>query len=190
MGAMALQGLSGVERLIVAVRSDVKLNRTDVRQLFAEAGYTAEVLYVGETAHQVETVQRVLAEAADVGAFMIKDCDNSFVFTLQGDNAVATMDLHDVGSIIPRNKSYVMCKGDALTGIVEKQIVSTRFCCGGYAFQNPALFNRYALPGSTFISHVISNAVQAGEAFVARTAYAYQDWGTAQEWEAFVRSGA
>jgi len=145
------------------------------------------------TASQSETVAIALEQAKVTGSFFVKDCDNMFSIRWNGNNEVAVLDLNDVGLIDAKNKSYVNV--DALgniSNIVEKQVISNFFCCGGYGFNSSYEFLKHFYninsDQEVYISHVIYSMLMEGESFHINKAEDYVDWGTLREYRHFTRS--
>jgi len=145
------------------------------------------------TSSQSETVAIALMRANVEGAFFVKDCDNMFHVRWHGGNEVAVLDLNSVGLIDAKNKSYVNV--DALgniSNIVEKQVISNFFCCGGYGFGSSEEFLKHFRAIKTdqevYISHVIYSMLMGEENFQIIKANNYIDWGTLREYRHYTRS--
>lgn len=187
MAAESIRGLTGYDRLVVAVREEhaFAYGTTNVQREFTLAGYPgAEVVLVGNTTSQVATVRDALVNADVTGSFTVKDCDNRFSLALAPDNSVAVVDLAYAGKVWASNKSYVLWSGLRITDVAEKRIISSLFSCGAYTFDAPALFTRFATD-CTYVSEVVRNAVRGGAHFIPRPASQYVDWGTLEDWNAY-----
>lgn len=146
------------------------------------------------TASQAETIVRGLEKANITGSFFVKDCDNEFEYSGKGENEVAVVDLNKVELIDAKNKSYVQTNelGD-VTNIVEKNVISNLFCCGGYGFESASNFIKtfnFIKSQTTkeiYVSHVIYKMLIDGDTFKAIHASAYADWGTAQEYLSYTQ---
>lgn len=148
------------------------------------------------TSSQSETVALSLRKANIEGAFFIKDCDNTFSAQWGGGNEIAVLNLNDVGLVDAKNKSYV--SADVLgniTNIVEKQVISNLFCCGGYGFESAkkflSHFDEIAKSQSNqeiYISHVVYSMLLANENFKTLSASQYIDWGTLREYRHYMQS--
>ena len=148
------------------------------------------VLFDGETGSQPETVHRGIVEADIRGKILIKDSDNCFDLSPDYDtNFVAAADLGSTGPIEAANKSYVQTVDNEIVRIVEKEVISSRFCCGAYFFLDAAEFSQHynALSNQEglYVSHVIQNMLEAGSSFVVCEGHGFQDWGTLADWRAF-----
>lgn len=144
------------------------------------------------TRSQPETIARAI-ECADLrGPIYCKDSDNYFEDRLTPENVVSCFDLHQLEQVNARNKSYIEVNGDGhLTNIVEKRIVNSTFCAGGYSFDDAALFLTYfdQLRDSPdlYISHLVYAMILDGIVFRHRFVTDYVDWGTVREWDAYKR---
>lgn len=146
-----------------------------------------------KTANQPETVNRCIEEQNIRGSIYIKDCDNYFETDSQLDsgNFINYCCLTDFTEINPNNKSYISIDSAAkVENIVEKKIVSTNFCCGGYNFESPEEFSHYYRKLSEFktnlyISDIIFEMLLEGKQFSAFKAKGYEDWGTAEVWSKY-----
>jgi hypothetical protein len=145
------------------------------------------------TSSQSETVALALVRANVTGSFFVKDCDNMFHVRWNGGNEVAVLDLNNIGLIDAKNKSYVNV--DALgniSNIVEKQVISNFFCCGGYGFRSSENFLRHfrsiKANNEIYISHVIYSMLMDEENFRISKADNYIDWGTLREYRHYTRA--
>jgi hypothetical protein len=145
------------------------------------------------TKSQSETVAVGIHQGGVTGPIFIKDCDNEFAYSFAGGNEIAVLDLNRVGLIDAKNKSYVAADGlGQVLNIVEKQVISNKFCCGGYGFRDAAEFCAHyeQVPDGTekYISHVIYHMLMAGERFTTSDADSYTDWGTLREYRHYQRA--
>jgi len=121
---------------------------------------------------------------------LIKDCDSFFDHEYQEGNYVCVSSIkhHDVlkrlGSksfIIPNNQGII-------TTIIEKQVVSDRFCVGGYKFESAGMFTNAfeklsnAHMKEIFVSHIIEECLHDAHIFKESMVSNYIDVGTAEEW--------
>jgi hypothetical protein len=140
-----------------------------------------------QTEHQVETVRQGLIKIEKNIPFLIKDCDNIFKlnYNKNEDNFVSYCTLNknkitDIGS-----KSYLQLdKFNIINNIVEKKIISDKFCCGGYFFKNSTEFLKYSNFNANiaFISDVVFNMILNKIPFIGIEATNYEDLGTLTEW--------
>lgn len=183
--------------LVVCLREhlDAYLTPESLAKVLAGLGHSNVNLCVLEqpTASQSETVALALEKAQVTGSFFIKDCDNLFHFRWNGGNEIAVLDLNNVGLIDAKNKSYV--NADALgnvSNIVEKQVISNFFCCGGYGFRSAEEFLKHfhsiKSNQEVYISHVIYSMLMGEVTFKMNQANSYVDWGTLREYRHYTRS--
>lgn len=183
--------------VVVCLREHLEayLTETSVRDILAGIGHPRTDLCMLDkpTASEPESVSKALEQAQITGAFFVKDCDNVFAFEWNQTNEIAVLDLNEVGLIDAKNKSYVTT--DALgnvSNIVEKQVISNFFCCGGYGFRSAEEFLKHfrAIKSSceVYLSHVIYSMLMSGESFQIGEARDYIDWGTLREYRHYTRS--
>jgi len=190
--------MSDYDRVVVVClreHLDAYLTPESLETVLAGIGHPKVDLCILEepTSSQSETVALALERANVSGAFFVKDCDNMFRVRWQGGNEVAVLDLNSVGLIDAKNKSYVNV--DALgniSNIVEKQVISNFFCCGGYGFRSSEEFLSHfrAIKSNqeVYISHVIYSMLMGEENFRISKADGYIDWGTLREYRHYTRS--
>lgn len=150
------------------------------------------VLLDAPTRSQPETIARAIERAELRGPIYCKDSDNYFEDVLTADNVVSCFDLHHLEQVNARNKSYVEVNGDGhLTNIVEKRIINSTFCAGGYSFDDAerflAYFRQLQDGPDLYISHLIYAMLLDGVVFRHRLVSSYRDWGTVREWDAYKR---
>jgi len=143
------------------------------------------------TKSQSETVAKAIIKANISGAVFIKDCDNTFVYSWDGSNSIAVVDLNNVGLIDAKSKSYVVCDQlGKVVNIVEKRVISNHFCCGGYGFSDAneflSVFNKINQDHEVYLSHVIYAMILSGTHFRCQPATNYRDWGTLREYYHYI----
>lgn len=190
--------MSDYDRVVVVClreHLDAYLTNESLAKVLAGLGHTKVDVCVLEqpTSSQSETVALALEQAHIEGAFFVKDCDNMFHFRWSGGNEIAVLDLNSVGLIDAKNKSYVNV--DTLgnvSNIVEKQVISNFFCCGGYGFSSAKVFLKHFRSiksnQEVYISHVIYSMLMGEESFRMNQADSYIDWGTLREYRHYTRS--
>ena len=108
-----------------------------------EFGDKTHIVVIENTRNVVDTVLHVVAQIpySKFGVF-IKDADASFNITeLNNENTVYTYKLEDVKEINPSSKSYVSTTSDdVVLNIIEKRVISSEFCVGGYYFNDIKTF--------------------------------------------------
>ena len=144
------------------------------------------------TSSHSETVYRALVDKNVEGYFYLKDCDNTFSAEISAENSIATISLNDIDLVDAKNKSYVEVDDvGVVTNIVEKNVISNEFCCGGYGFKSAGEFIKSYLRikniqngdvGEIYISHIIYDLILQGGLFTVHGASHYHDWGTLREY--------
>jgi hypothetical protein len=190
--------MSDFDRVIVVClreHLDKYLSLESLRKVLTGIGHSTVDICVLDTptSSQSETVALALERSEVTGSFYVKDCDNMFSIRWNGGNEIAVLDLNNVGLIDAKNKSYVIA--DALgnvSNIVEKQVISNYFCCGGYGFSSSkeflSHFRSIESTNEIYISHVIYSMLISGEQFHISKADSYVDWGTLREYHHYTRS--
>lgn len=145
------------------------------------------------TADQPETVLQALKIAAIKGPILIKDSDNYFEATVSPVNYVCSCDLNSLGLVKARNKSYISLNGlGKVANIVEKQVISSTFCVGGYGFRDASVFesalDRLGPMKERYISNVIYDLLLQGQDFESVPVKNYSDWGTIEDWDRYKRT--
>ena len=156
-------------------------------------GITPDIAVLDEpTSSQSETICKAIEVASINGAFFIKDCDNVFTCVPEPLNRVTTVDLNTVELIDAKNKSYVEVDSlGVISNIVEKQVISNQFCCGGYSFQDSDEFiktyKNIKTDDEIYISHIIYKMLLDGHEFNMLSATNYLDWGTLREYRHYCK---
>lgn len=141
-----------------------------------------------------ETVYQILKADAVNGAFLIKDCDSYFDHLILDGNYVCTTRIADHDVLIKLSaKSFVIANDQRIiTDIVEKRVVSDKFCVGGYKFESAieycAAFEQITerkVQQELFVSHVIQQMLLNGSIFVDNQVVGYHDVGTAHGWKLY-----
>jgi hypothetical protein len=143
-----------------------------------------------ETSHQVETIQLGLKSIGKDISFLIKDCDNSFNVNVTSieNNFVSYCKLENLKGSDVASKSYLQLDTmDVISNIVEKKVISDKFCCGGYYFKSSYEFLEYSniQSSNSFVSDVVFNMILNGKTFVGMECSDYEDWGTMIEWQKY-----
>jgi hypothetical protein len=162
-----------------------------------------------ETVDQVQTIESILHTARVSGPVFLKDCDNQFSCDVPGVDGVATLEItREMQSLsIPASKSYAIVNGVGhIDNIVEKVILGSTFCVGGYAFADAqdmvtqigtareyqriagATKIELAVSDVIWLKMISSTSVSEKSPFVSIPVTDYEDWGTLQAWQAYVRT--
>jgi len=142
---------------------------------------------------QADTVNQTLHHFKMQGPFFVKDSDSCFWPT--GDvvntvlNGVCCCPVSDYPHLLDLGaKSYVQTNDQGLlVGVMEKQVVSGLFGCGGYLFEGVDEFYRaYAemeMRGERYLSFVVESMLSNGVIFHPIPCHGYRDYGTFESWE-------
>lgn len=142
------------------------------------------------TSCQAETVSQALTKIGGDFPIFIKDCDNSFSAKPVKSNSVFYIDLNSIEFVNARNKSYIAFDSlKRINRIVEKKVVSSYFCVGGYSFESSLLFLesyeriRSLCNLEIYISNVVYEMISNHHIFHASEVTSYEDWGTRREYK-------
>ena len=148
------------------------------------------VILPERTQGPADTVMQIF-DRADIpeGPVLIKDCDSFFEHDEIEGNYICTTDIadHDVLKRLG-SKSFVEYNGTTVAGIVEKRIVSDRFCVGGYHFASKSDFEHAfrtldkAGYQEIFVSNIIQYCIDLGHTWQTNKVRNYVDVGTAEDW--------
>jgi len=161
---------------------------------FADIGVVdrVKVLVLEEqTRCQAETVSRTIEHFDLSGPIFIKDADSYFVTDVYPKNSVCVFDLDDMGHVHASNKSFVQCNDQMLiVNIVEKRVISSTFCVGGYSFENArdfsSFYDNFDMDNEEiYVSHVIYKMILNDHRFSARSVKDFLDWGTLKDWNKY-----
>ena len=153
----------------------------------------SSIVYLNEqTSSQSETVYRLIKDQGLTGFFFVKDSDNYYECEIEEtNNQVAYFDLNSEDNINARNKSYVQLDVNGiLTNIVEKNVISSTFSCGGYGFSDTEDFCKsfeklQGMEGECYISNIIYDLMLSGSKFYGLGVTSYKDWGTLDVWKEY-----
>ena len=167
---------------------------TEIAQLGIED--KAEIIYLDEqTSSQSETVYEAIKKKEIEGFIFIKDSDNYYECELSStNNQVVFVDLNENENINAKGKSYIeVDENNILTNIVEKKIISSKFCCGGYGFSSTEQFcetfeSLQDIEGECYVSHIIFEMMLEGHNFHSTSSSNYKDWGTLKEWKEYKKT--
>lgn len=120
----------------------------------------------------------------------IKDCDTFFDHSYMPGNYICFSSFADNKLIRnPSSKSYIISNEQGvINNIIEKQVISNKFCVGGYKFQSAGLFveafeklSKETL-NEIYISNIIQYCLFNNNIFIENNVSNYIDVGTAEEW--------
>jgi hypothetical protein len=154
-------------------------------------GHINVVIIDEETLGPADTVFQILekAEISDESEILIKDCDSFFNFDYSIGNFICVARLCDQESINkPASKSYIISNDQGtITKIIEKSIISDKFCVGGYKFESALLFKSAFkklknINSELFVSGIIEICLSDKHIFSEKIVSDYVDVGTIKEW--------
>jgi len=141
------------------------------------------------TNSQAETVYDAIQKTGIEGFIYIKDSDGYFECDLESDdNQVTYFDINNIDEINAKSKSYIeIDSNNTIINMVEKKVISSTFCVGGYGFNSSKNFCEYYkkikdLPGECYISNVIFEMILDGIVFTGKESFDFLDWGTLKSW--------
>ena len=137
-----------------------------------------------------DTVYQILQKSniSDDQEFLIKDCDSFFDHDITQGNYVCVSDIseHEVLNKLASKSFIISNEQGIITNIIEKKVVSNKFCVGGYKFNSVGeyknTFEKISTEKEIFVSDVISVMLQNGVVFTEKLVTEYTDVGTSQEW--------
>jgi len=139
-----------------------------------------------------DTVYQIV-KAADIAPseeILIKDCDSFFEHEYKEGNYVCVSSIKD-HEVLKKlgSKSFIVSNDQGIiTSIIEKQVVSDKFCVGGYKFSSAGMFVeayeklQSANVKEIFVSHVIEQCLNDQHIFKEAIVTEYDDVGTAEDW--------
>ncbi|QUM91338.1 hypothetical protein HWV03_03155 [Moritella sp. 36] len=182
--------------VIVCLKEHLEKYTTELMvkdSFFKTTGREPDVVILDkETTSQSDTIYQAIKIGNINGAIFIKDCDNTFRCKPEPINSVTTVDLNNIELVDAKNKSYVEVDSlDVISNIVEKEVISNYFCCGGYSFSSSIefcnTFENLTSNSEIYISHVIYKMLMNNEEFIRKSAYDYIDWGTLREYRHYCK---
>lgn len=138
-----------------------------------------------------DTVYQIIKKTNYIGPsspFMIKDCDSFFEHEVTTGSYICVTDIahHDVIKRLSAKSFVVSNDQGIITNIVEKKVVSNKFCVGAYKFVSAGeyvkSFEHISSEKEIFVSDVISVMLQQGVVFTEKETKNYIDVGTSEEW--------
>lgn len=150
------------------------------------------VILENRTSGPADTVYQILKklDLEPSTDFLIKDCDSFFDHDYQEGNyiCVSSIKEHDVLKKLG-SKSFIISNNQGIvSSIIEKQVVSDKFCVGGYKFECPKKFIdafeklKKSRVEEIFVSHIIEECLRNNNIFKENLVRNYVDVGTADEW--------
>jgi hypothetical protein len=165
---------------------------------YLETKYPGQIKFVildKQTQRPADTVRQIIEESSmDLEkSILIKDCDSFFKHTDTDGNYVCISEIGD-HEILKRlsSKSFVRSNDqNIITDIMEKQVISDKFCVGGYRFDSARMFcesfDSIEMVTEIFTSHVIQQCLTQGEIFTTNKVSNYIDVGTKEDWLEYIK---
>ena len=128
------------------------------------------VILKKQTQCQPETIVKTIISEKIKGPIFIKDSDNFFHSKINGINEVCIFDLNKMNLVHSKNKSFVKFNNNnIITNIVEKRVISSNFCVGGYGFECAQsfvnTFNELNNDSDLYVSHIIFKQISDDKIF-------------------------
>lgn len=150
------------------------------------------VILKNPTTGPADTVYQALKilNLNDKTSIFIRDCDSYFDCNIVPGNNVYVSDLIDNPHMHnTAGKSYTISNNQGIiSSIVEKKIVSNKFCVGGYQFENITDFYKSfedlhnQSNSEIFVSNIIDYLIINGSIFIEQPVTNFVDIGTSNEW--------
>ncbi|MEY4331384.1 MAG: hypothetical protein RLZZ196_122 [Bacteroidota bacterium] len=157
----------------------------------------AVVVLDKETTGPADTVYQIVSKIGlTEEEILIKDCDSFFNHDYQEGNYICVTSImqHEILRNLAA-KSYIVSNDQGIiTSIIEKQVVSDKFCVGGYKFESAILFcdafeklkdNHIE---EIFVSHCIEECLNNEHIFKESLVRDYVDVGTAEAWLEYIEN--
>lgn len=150
------------------------------------------VILPNRTSGPADTVYQIIKQAQTNLAeeILVKDCDSFFEHEYQEGNYVCVSSIKD-HEVLKKlsSKSFIVSNDQGIvTSIIEKQVVSDKFCVGGYKFASAGMYiDAYdklnaANVKEIFVSHIIEQCLNEQHIFKEAMVTEYTDVGTAEDW--------
>lgn len=145
-----------------------------------------------DTAYQIIKATNISEDSE----FLIKDCDSYFTHTNTPGNYVCISRIanHFMLSNLAAKSFVVSNEQGIITDIIEKKVVSDKFCVGGYKFESIKLFvDTYEklnsdVKNEIFVSHIIQECLMNNCIFFEKDVQGYSDVGTIEAWQKYNES--
>lgn len=188
----SLESFIGKHNITIGILKEHNEQYKTAEYIKSEYGDAIQVIILeNRTTGPADTVYQILKQTGlSTEEFLIKDCDSFFDHEYQEGNYVCVSNIKD-HEILKRlaSKSFIVSNDQGIiTSIIEKQVVSDKFCVGGYKFESADMFIsafeklKNAHVKEIFVSHIIEECLNLGSIFKESSVTNYVDVGTAEEW--------
>ena len=191
----SIEPFIGKYRITIGILREHEQAYSVTRYLNSEFPEINIVILEERTKGPAETVYKIIKQSRiDLHSdILIKDCDSYFDHDVAEGNyvCVSTIAEHEILKRLS-SKSFIISNDQGIiTNIIEKEVISNKFCVGGYKFESAKLFcdtfekleNKDV--GEIFVSHIIEDCLNNHKIFLEKRVKDYIDVGTADEWFAF-----
>lgn len=142
-----------------------------------------------QTKDVTETITQAILKLNITGAIFIKDSDSYFdCESIKSGNFICYTNLKNSNTTNPASSSYItLDENNVITNIVEKQIISSNICVGGYVFDDCNRFLDIANKLNSNTERYISDVIYF-DMLYNRTIFRgieisnLEDWGTLTDW--------
>lgn len=139
------------------------------------------------------TIAEIIERTKIIGDFLVKDCDSYFEHEITEGNYVCVSKVKENDILYNlAGKSFVQTNEQGIiTEIIEKQVISDKFCVGGYKFGDVEEYmDAYKIISTTiqneiFVSHIIQFMLLENNIFIENLVTNYSDVGTIEEWKKY-----
>jgi hypothetical protein len=144
-----------------------------------------------QTTGPADTVYQIIKKSnIDLNnEILIKDCDSFFDHAYAKGNYICISKFSDNQLIrTPAAKSYITVNEQGIVqNIVEKKVISDKFCVGGYKFESAKMycdsFEQLSKQNEEiYVSNIIQYCLFNGKIFIENLVTNYIDVGTSEEW--------
>lgn len=189
----SLKSFIGKHHITIGLLREHEEKHNISKYIDQEYGDSISVVILEEkTSGPADTVYQILKKIKlpPEEEILIKDCDSFFEHEYQEGNYVCISSIKN-HEILKRlgSKSFVITNDQGIiNSIIEKQVVSDKFCVGGYKFESANMFisiyeklvNEHV--NEIFVSHIIEECLNERHIFKESIVWDYVDVGTADEW--------
>lgn len=139
------------------------------------------------------TIAEIIERTKIIGDFLVKDCDSYFEHEITEGNYVCVSKVKENDILYNlAGKSFIQTNEQGIiTEIIEKQVISDKFCVGGYKFDDVEEYmDAYKMISTTiqneiFVSHIIQFMLLENNIFIENLVTNYSDVGTIEEWKKY-----